>query len=98
VKPVIGYTKIENLCIGFEYKITGCKLKKTPYGTKIALYLTDKDDKDVWIFLPKSYVNKFSTKTPFRKLNENGITHMVYKGKDLNRYSCAQIEFLSVNK
>jgi len=95
---VIGYTKIENLCIGFEYKINGCKLKKTPYGTKIALYLTDKDDKDVWIFLPKSYVNKFSTKTSVRKLNENGITHMVYKGKDLNRYSCAQIELLSVNK
>jgi len=98
VKPVIGYTKTENLCIGFEYKTTGCKLKKTPYGAKIALYLTDKDDKDVWIFLPKSYVNKFSTKTPFRILNENGITHLVYKGKDLNRYSCAQIEFLSVNK
>jgi len=55
-------------------------------------------DKDVWIFLPQSYVNQFSTRTPFRNLNENGITHMVYKGKDLNRYSCAQIEFLLVNK
>jgi len=39
--------------IGFEYKITGCKLKETLYGTKIALYLTDKYDKDVGYFYLK---------------------------------------------
>lgn len=94
-KPVIGYTKIEDLCINFEYKIIGCKIKKTTYGTKIAIYLTGKDDEPLWIFLPKSYVNKFSTKTPFKKLKENGITHLVYKGKEMTRYSTPFLQFIS---
>lgn len=97
-KPVIGCTKIEDVCISIsiiwvqDHWLLG---KETTYGTKIAFYLTNKDDEPLWIFLTKRYVNIFSTKTPFKKLKENGITHLVYKRKEINKYSTPFLQFIS---
>ncbi|KAM8702244.1 hypothetical protein ACLKA7_005107 [Drosophila subpalustris] len=51
-----GYTKVASLAIGYEYTIIDCRLKKTTFGDKIALYLSDREGKPLWIFLPKAFV------------------------------------------
>jgi len=65
----------------FWEKYYGCEPKRAPYGTKAALYLSDKE---ICIFLPTIDVNKFCTKTVFRKFYANEITHKVYKEKNVN--------------
>jgi len=90
----LGYTKTSNLSIGYEYKITNCLLKKTSYGEKIALYLMASDGSDLWIFLPKAFVKIFPPKTPYKKLKEQNITHVMYNGTNKDGYKTPIFQFI----
>lgn len=90
-----GFTRVANLKIGYPYTITGCKLKDTQIGSKMTLNLVDEDGNFLWIFLPKRLSELFPTKNPFKKLTDNKIEQIIYRGRDESKYNRAILEFVS---
>lgn len=93
-----GYTKVDNLKIGYPYTITGCKHKETAYGSAITMNLEDEDGRSLWIFLPRRLSELFPQKNPFKKLKENKIEQVIYRGRDKSKYNTATFEFLNIEK